>query len=115
MTGKRRKDKRLIKTRVLTLRMSEEEMLRFKVSALTMGKKRSRIVRERVADLIGVSQPEAGVVTGNAGAGKVSTPTAVPTGAPLVGTEPFAGIMGSSGAVGDARVSQDAVMLEEKA
>jgi acetyl-CoA carboxylase carboxyltransferase component len=32
--------------------MTEEEMLRFRVSALSMGKKRARIVRERVADLI---------------------------------------------------------------
>jgi hypothetical protein len=52
MANRRRKDRGLVRSRVLTLRMTEEEMLRFRVSALSMGKKRARIVRERVADLI---------------------------------------------------------------
>jgi hypothetical protein len=41
-----------IMSEVLTLRMTPEEMLRFKVAALSLGRKRAAIVRERVADLI---------------------------------------------------------------
>ena len=44
-----------------TLRLTQEEMLRFKVAALGLRKKRSRIVRERVADLIGATAVAAGV------------------------------------------------------
>lgn len=44
---------------VLTLRMTPEEMLRFKLSALSLKKKRAAIVRERVADLIGGAPPTA--------------------------------------------------------
>jgi len=51
MANKRR-GRATIRSEVLTLRMTTEEMLRFKVAALSMGRKRSRIVRERVADLI---------------------------------------------------------------
>jgi len=54
-------------TAVLTLRMTEEEMLRFKVSALSLGKKRSRIVRERVADLIGGTPATVAPVAGYSG------------------------------------------------
>lgn len=54
MTSRKRKDRKTIRRVVLTLRLTEEEMLRFKVSALGLKKKRSRIVRERVADLIGL-------------------------------------------------------------
>lgn len=60
MTHRRRKAQGAIRTAVLTLRMTEEEMLRFKVAALGLGKRRSRIVRERVADLIG-GAPQAAV------------------------------------------------------
>ena len=64
-------------TAVLTLRMTEEEMLRFKVAALGLRKKRSRIVRERVADLIGGTPP--GGIT--AGGGAVGNDTVVGTAA----------------------------------
>ena len=53
MAPRQRKDRKAIRTAVLTLRLTEEEMLRFKVAALGLRKKRSKIVRERVADLIG--------------------------------------------------------------
>ena len=53
MAAKRLVDRRAHRGKVLTLRMSESEMLAFKLSAIALGKKRSRIVRERVADLIG--------------------------------------------------------------
>lgn len=52
MASRRRKDRRTILSEVLTLRMSDEEMLRFKMAALALGRKRAAIVRERVADLI---------------------------------------------------------------
>lgn len=55
------KKRRRIMTQVLTLRLTEEEMLRFKVSALGLGKKRSKIVRERIADLISVGMPPSGM------------------------------------------------------
>ena len=54
---KKRRHKSTIRSAVLTLRMTEEEMLRFKVAALSLGKKRAKIVRERVADLIGMASP----------------------------------------------------------
>lgn len=53
MAPRQRKDRETIRTAVLTLRLTQEEMLRFKVAALGLRKKRSKIVRERVADLIG--------------------------------------------------------------
>ncbi len=59
--GKKRWHKPAIRSAVLTLRLTEEEMLRFKVAALTLGKKRAKIVRERVADLIGGTFPPAQV------------------------------------------------------
>jgi hypothetical protein len=54
-------DRETIRTAVLTLRLTQEEMLRFKVSALGLRKKRSKIVRERVADLIGDGMPASGI------------------------------------------------------
>lgn len=53
-----RTDRMAIRSEVLTLRMTPEEMLRFRVAALTIGKKRAAIVRERVADLIGAPRDE---------------------------------------------------------
>ena len=41
-----------IMSEVLTLRLTPEEMLRFKLAALSLRKKRAVLVRERVADLI---------------------------------------------------------------
>ncbi len=46
-----------VRSEVLTLRMTEEEMLHFRIAALAMGRKRASIVRERVADLIGGDVP----------------------------------------------------------
>jgi hypothetical protein len=54
---RRKRHKSTIRSVVLTLRLTEEEMLRFKVAALSLGKRRARIVRERVADLIGMALP----------------------------------------------------------
>ena len=62
MAPRRRKERKLIRTAVLTMRLTEEEMLRFKVAALGLRKKRSKIVRERVADLIGGATKNAGTV-----------------------------------------------------
>lgn len=56
---RKRRHKSTIMSEVLTLRMTEAEMLRFRVAALAMGKRRARIVRERVADLIGGVPPVA--------------------------------------------------------
>ena len=53
MAPRRKMDRETIRTAVLTLRLTQEEMLRFKVAALGLRKKRSKIVRERVSDLIG--------------------------------------------------------------
>ncbi len=53
MATRRRMERKRVRSAVLTLRLTEEEMLRFKVAALGLRTKRSRIVRERVADLIG--------------------------------------------------------------
>ena len=61
MARSERMVRRMVRSAVLTLRMTNEEMLRFKLAALSMGKKRARIVRERVADLIG------GAAAGEAG------------------------------------------------
>jgi len=55
MSGRKRDDRDAIRTAVLTLRLTREEMLRFQVAALGLRKKRSVIVRERVADLIGAA------------------------------------------------------------
>ena len=57
MAAKKIADRRMFKGKVLTLRMSEEQMLKFRLSALALGKKRGAIVRERVADLIGGAPP----------------------------------------------------------
>jgi hypothetical protein len=67
MAARKITDRRQFKGKVLTLRMSEEEMLKFKLSALELGKKRAVIVRERVADLIGGTPPMAPTVTTPAG------------------------------------------------
>lgn len=53
MSGRQRDDRDAVRTAILTLRLTQEEMLRFRVAALGLKKRRSRIVRERVADLIG--------------------------------------------------------------
>lgn len=53
MAPRRKKDRETIRTAVLTLRLTQEEMLKLKVAALGLRKKRSKIIRERVADLIG--------------------------------------------------------------
>jgi hypothetical protein len=60
--AKRRVDKERKRTAILTLRLTNAEMLRFRVAALTLCKKRGRIVRERIGDLISAS-PQATVVT----------------------------------------------------
>jgi uncharacterized protein YjgD (DUF1641 family) len=55
-----------VRSVVLTLRLTQEEMLRLKISALSIGKKRGKIVRERLADLITAlpaATPQATVVT----------------------------------------------------
>lgn len=70
MATRRRKERKLVRTAVLTLRLTEEEMLRFKVAALGLRKKRSRIVRERVADLIGNGTPAIEMTAGAAIAGQ---------------------------------------------
>ena len=57
MAPRRKMDRETIRTAVLTLRLTEEEMLRFKIAAMGLRKKRSKIVRERVADLIGGGTP----------------------------------------------------------
>ena len=67
MGPKRWTDRQKVRSAVLTLRMTNEEMLRFKLAALKIGKKRARIVRERVADLIGMTMPEAATPAGNKG------------------------------------------------
>ena len=67
--AKRLDDRRLFKGRVLTLRMSEEEMLKFRLAAISLGKKRAVIVRERVADLIG-GKPVIGAITETAHCGQ---------------------------------------------
>lgn len=67
MAAKRLADRRDYRGKVLTLRMSEQEMLKFRLAAISLGRKRAEIIRERVADLIG-------------GAG---IPPAVPTGGPV--------------------------------
>lgn len=55
---KRRRTNRLaIRSEVLTLRMTPEEMLRLKVAALSLRRKRAVIVRERVRDLIRGEEP----------------------------------------------------------
>lgn len=53
MTRRRPRGKGRVMTAILTLRMTPAEMLRFRVAALNLKKKRSKIVRERIADLIG--------------------------------------------------------------
>ncbi len=59
MAARRRKERKLVRTAVLTLRLTDEEMLRFKVAALGLQKKRSKIVRERLADLLGLGGMDA--------------------------------------------------------
>ena len=68
MAARKMTDRRLFKGKVLTLRMSEEEMLKFRLSALALGKKRAVIVRERVADLINGTPAVLPVVTRPVGA-----------------------------------------------
>ncbi|MFZ4394596.1 MAG: hypothetical protein ACOYOU_03100 [Kiritimatiellia bacterium] len=66
---RRKRHKSTIRSVVLTLRLTEEEMLRFKVAALSLGKRRARLVRERVADLIGMALPGVAAPTGTAPTG----------------------------------------------
>ena len=54
-------ERRKVMSAVLTLRMTHEEMLRFRLAAIAMGKKRARIVRDRLVDLIGGTASTAGV------------------------------------------------------
>ena len=54
-------ERRRVRSAVLTLRMTNEEMLRFRLAAIAMGKKRARIVRDRLIDLIGNTVSPAGV------------------------------------------------------
>lgn len=61
---RKKRHKSTIRSVVLTLRLTEEEMLRFKVAALSLGKRRARLVRERVADLIGMALPGVAAPTG---------------------------------------------------
>ena len=81
-------ERRRVRSAVLTLRMSEEEMLKFKLAALSLGKKRARIVRDRLGDLIGGTVSPAGsgdsdtVIT----AGHDSVSKAVPPAVEYVGT-----------------------------
>ncbi len=58
-------ERRRVRSAVLTLRMTNEEMLRFKLAAIALGKKRAKIVRERVADLIGMALPGVAAVREN--------------------------------------------------
>jgi hypothetical protein len=48
-----RMDRAKVRSVVLTLRLTDAEMMRFKLAAISLGKRRAKIVRERVADLIG--------------------------------------------------------------
>ena len=75
-------ERRKVRSAVLTLRMTHEEMLRFRLAAIAMGKKRARIVRDRLVDLIGGTASTAGVgdgdtviTAGNESASKAVTPT----------------------------------------
>jgi hypothetical protein len=83
---KKIRHKSTIRSQVLTLRMTEEEMLRFKVAALGLRKKRSKIVRERVADLINGTPPVHPVATPPAGgdAGDTVTNGTVANGLPAM-------------------------------
>ena len=53
MAQRTKMERRRVRSAVLTLRMTNEEMLRFRLAAIAMGKKRAKIVRERLVDLIG--------------------------------------------------------------
>ena len=74
MGPRRWKDREKVRSAVLTLRLTNEEMLKFKLAALALKRKRSGIVRERVADLIGgctddvAAKAGANVATGSSGA-----------------------------------------------
>ena len=46
--------KEIIRDRVVTLRLNAEELHRLKANALRAGKPASRLIRERMADLIAV-------------------------------------------------------------
>ena len=48
-------DKALKRSAVLTLRLTQAEMLTFKLSAMNLRSDRAKLVRERVADLIGMA------------------------------------------------------------
>jgi hypothetical protein len=52
MAKRQRLDKGKKRTMILTLRLTNEEMLRLKVAALSIGKQRAKIVRARLTDLI---------------------------------------------------------------
>lgn len=49
----REMDRDKVRSAVLTLRLTQAEMLRFKLAALNLKTDRAKLVRERVADLIG--------------------------------------------------------------
>lgn len=49
----REMDRDKVRSAVLTLRLTQAEMLRFKLAALNLKTDRAKLVRERVSDLIG--------------------------------------------------------------
>lgn len=62
MATKRHGYKEIIRAKIVSLRLSEEEFLRLRVSGLQSKRTVSALLRERVADLIGIE-----AVTGTAG------------------------------------------------
>ena len=62
-------DRDKVRSVVLTLRLTQAEMLRFKLAALTLGKKRAQLVREGVAQLIGGAAPITATPAGAAASG----------------------------------------------
>ena len=50
----------------LLVMLTDSEMLRFKLAAFAMGRKRSSIVRERIIDLITMPRPNAALPVRNA-------------------------------------------------
>ena len=65
----RETDRDKVRSAVLTLRLTQAEMLRFKLAALTLGKKRAQLVREGVAQLIGGAAPITATPAGAAASG----------------------------------------------
>ena len=79
MTMRRRQDRESIRTVILTLRLTEEEMLRFKLAAIGLKTHRAKLVRERIHDLIGMAPSGAGSGNGLArGAVSIGAPVNAP-------------------------------------